>query len=244
MLASAGGAGKAHLIVVTDGVNDVRAGDEPGLLVGPPGLAAAIDEAQRAQVQVWSIGVGNAPDRRELAALAGSEDHAQVVTNDPLALSHVLREIGERIGENSRLVIGTAAAPPLALSALPYELHVTLWDEGVTRTIVGAWSPPLMAPPIAARRFAEHGTKDGLAGTSANLRWWRWALLFMPLGFVVLAALPTSYAVEVREPERRESSDPRENGGLRPSVREAAPRTPAEVTSSRAERIVRLPSGG
>ncbi len=226
-----------HLIVVTDGVNDVRPGDEPGLLAGPEGLAIARTEIARGLVQVWAVGVGASPNRGELAALSGIEDHAQVLANEPLALSYVLRRIGERISENTRLVIGTNAAAPLALGAGPRRLTVILTDEGYRRELLGEWSPPLLSPPIASRRFAERGVSEG-----SPLRWWRWGLLFMPLGFVMLAALPVSFVTEVGEhPAGADDHSAGESGGLRPSIQEAPPRRPDEVTADLGERIVRLP---
>lgn len=240
-LAAAGAAGEAHLVVVTDGVNDVRSGDEPGLLAGNSGLATAIAATNQESVQVWAVGVGSAPDRGELAALAGSDDRSQVVASDFLPLSRALQNIAQRIDRRNRLVVGTSAAPALALSAGPRPLRIVVRDEGITREIVGEWQPPLLAPPVVLERIRDPQLPTGL-DSGGTIRWWQWALLLMPVGLVLIIAVPVTLAMEVAGVTTPDTGGERGRpGAVRPSVQEARPRSPDEVTASHGERIVRLP---
>ena len=87
---------------------------------------------------------------------------------------------------------------------------------------------------------ASDGRASHAGGSNWGLAWWRWALLFLPLGVVLLAAVPVVASVETAQSEPLLVSTPFESGGLRPGVREARPRSPEEITASRAERIVRV----
>ena len=266
-LLESGGQGKAmHLLVVTDGFNDVGAGDDRGLLSGAVGQEAVIRTASRSSVQIWTVGVGTSPRQAELAALAGSVDRSLVVATDPLAVSRALGRIGARFGANA-LLVGSSAPPALALGASPRHVRAVIQSrDAAPKLVMGNWLPPLLAPPIAsevitqpevdsAARFAlvtrtgaegemAAAANDGRAshagGSNWGLAWWRWALLFLPLGVVLLAAVPVVASVETAQSEPLLVLTPFESGGLRPGVREARPRSPDEITASRAERIVRV----
>jgi hypothetical protein len=242
-LTASGAPGEAHLVVVTDGKNDVHPerGDDNGLLVGDAGRDTAVAAAEQESVHVWMVGIGSAPVPSELAALAGSDDRFWTVASDFAPVSRALQDIAERIGGRNRLVVGTAAAPALALSALPRTIHAIVRDRGVVRQIVGEWRPPLLAPPIAVDYRPE---LYGPAGTQAGgaILWWRWALLLTPLGLVLMVAVPVSLGMEVGAAETAVVPGARGSpGAVRPSVQEARPRTPDEVTATGVERIVRVP---
>ena len=244
VLAANGAGYSQHVVVVTDGVNDVHPGDDAALLVGPQGLAAAIAAASAASVQVWTVGVGAAPDKQELSALAGAPARMQVVAADPLTLGRALRQVGERITSNTRLLVGTAAAPAIALGARPRRIRTIVRNDNGSWELNGTWAPPLLAPPVASAAFAEKGQtlEDGGA---VGLTWWRWALLALPLGITLLVALPVIASLEVGPPAGpRAATVATGNAGLRDGVKEARPRTLGEVTASRAERIVRLADPG
>ena len=268
-LLESGGQGKAmHLLVVTDGFNDVGAGDDRGLLSGAVGQEAVIRTASRSSVQIWTVGVGTSPRQAELAALAGSVDRSLVVATDPLAVSRALGRIGARFGANA-LLVGTSAPPALALGAAPRRVRAIIQSrDAEPKVVMGDWMPPLLAPPIASEIIgepevdsaarsalltrtsgegdAEAGGSDArpsrVGGSSWSLSWWRWALLFLPIGVVLLAAVPFVASVETAPPESSLVSAQFEPGGLRPGVREARPRSPEEITASRVERIVRVHS--
>jgi len=61
------GSPESVLIVMTDGKNDVRAGDDPGLLTGAEGLRAVARKVQDSDIPVHAIGFGNKDEIDETA---------------------------------------------------------------------------------------------------------------------------------------------------------------------------------
>lgn len=165
-------AGQLHLIVLTDGTNDVRpqAGDDPGLLTGMDGLAAAAAAVQQSGVDVLPIGLG---DRQSIdeAAMARLGTRPPLITFDldGLRKAFQLRELPHDGG-----VTATLQAPEslssrtlLAGRVIRFRAKVTMPDGSVlVENRPALW----VAPPIATPSFEGEATDAEQRAFLANAR--------------------------------------------------------------------------
>lgn len=236
------------LLLVTDGRNDVdRPGDDPGLLSGPAGLAAAQAAAARAPHQVWLMGVGGNIPAEELTALAGARGTATIAALDPSALNQRLQVIARQLRAEREFVFGLPAglAGALARSARRGSIDFTPPAGEAVRLPV-RWQPPLAAlPPFAGTVPAgELPTElaDALAAGSGGgvgvrplvalfllaagcLCW-----LVLPRLLWVPAALPSSPAAPIERPVQAPAPAAARAAAAKPAP--AAPSVPAAATAA------------
>ncbi len=178
------------LLVITDGRNDVRATDDPGLLTGPAGRDAAVNAVASSGSYVWLVGIGDAPDGAELQALAGTHGERYLVAEDPLLLHRVLTGIRDALFTTRAL---TYPAPTWARARLARGIFPLTVSRGDGRgccaaAVAGRWTPPLYALP-AFSGIADSGTATAQGVTSyehGEARVGRNVLVF---GFFALIAL-------------------------------------------------------
>ncbi|MEZ4422235.1 MAG: vWA domain-containing protein [Gemmatimonadota bacterium] len=228
------------LLVVTDGRNDVGgAGDDPGLLRGGEGRAAARTELRAGGVEAWVLGAGAGVDPDELAALTTPGRSTVLSTTDPVALTGALTDMAAAWarGRRATVVVPAWAYDRMARGARPFTLTVDAGGE--VRTVVEArWQPPrFVPPPIAGRPSVDRGSVSPVAARRAVLLAF-WAGLLVLLAFPLdarFAAGPQPMRVERRAFRffgRRQETPP----DVLLDVEEAAPRDPREETASRARR--------
>ncbi|MBK5189292.1 MAG: VWA domain-containing protein [Gemmatimonadaceae bacterium] len=155
------------LLVITDGRNDVRAGDDPGLLSGAAGRDAAVNAVASSGSYVWLVGIGDAPDGADLQALAGTHGERYLVAEDPLLLHRVFTGIRDALFTTRALTYPAPAWARTRLARGIFPMTVSRGDgRGCCAAVVaGRWTPPLYALP-AFSGVADSGTATAQAITS------------------------------------------------------------------------------
>jgi Mg-chelatase subunit ChlD len=257
------------LLVITDGRNDVRPGDDPGLLSGAAGRDAAINAVASSGSYVWLIGIGGAPDGADLQALAGTHGERYLVAEDPLLLHRVFTGIRDALFTTRAL---TYPAPTWARARLARGVFPMTVSRGdghgcCAAAVAGRWTPPLYALP-AFSGVADSGTaapqaiasyEQGEAPVGSNvLVFGFFALVALVLWFALPGMLWPEEPAEVTGPAVKlantvAASAPASRAppqtaapvqaaaanGVRRGVTEAPPRKPTEVTGAFARRVVK-----
>jgi Mg-chelatase subunit ChlD len=258
--------GWGALLVITDGRNDVRSSDDPGLLAGAAGRDAAVNAVASSGSYVWLVGIGGEPDGGELQALAGSHGERYLVAEDPLLLHRVFTGIRDALFTTRAL---TYPAPVWARSRLArgvFPLTVSRGDGRgcCTATVVGKWTPPLFALP-AFEGIADSGsvTAAGLTALEVSeqkvaqnvLVFAFFALLALVLWFVLPGLMWPDESGAVTAPAKEAASMSAPSpapgaaataaapdapiGAVRRGVTEVPPRRPTEVTATMARRTAK-----
>ncbi len=236
------------LVVITDGNNDIRAGDDAGLLQGAAGLTQAARAVAESQIGVGIIGIGDL-DQQALRNLAGPRGQAFGVADGDGAF-----ELGQRLGQIRRMLgsswdvtIRLATSNRGELGRGPGSLGLDL-VTGQDRIPggTGAWRPPLVALPAFAGSVPAGVLSAALVRTDNPGSWVGAALL---AAFVVLLLIeiwivlprflwpPVRPAVAAAEPTTDKGRAPKPvAGALRSDLKEVAPRKPTDVTAARARR--------
>ena len=250
------------MLVITDGRNDVRAGDDPGLLTGAAGRDAAVNAVASSGSYVWLVGIGGTPDGADLEALAGTHGERYLVAEDPLLLHRVLTGIRDALFTTRAL---TYPAPTWARARLARGMFPITVSRGDGRgccaaAVAGRWTPPLYALP-AFSGVADSGTataeaittfEQGESRVGSNVLVFAFfALVALILWFVLPGMLWSDESMAMAGPPAAKLADSvapppaarvapkaaaREEGastgGVRRGVTEAPPRRPTEVTGS------------
>jgi hypothetical protein len=246
-LRSAPPAAVGLLVVVTDGNNDIRAGDDAGLLQGAGGLARAAETVGASPAGVGIVGIGNL-DQAALRTLAGPRGLVL-----PVAAGAGAFELGQRLGQILRMLgaswevtipLGSASRGELGRRPGTLLLDLAAGSERV-RGGSALWRPPLVALPAFAGTVPRGVLSLSRAETPAS--WVGSALL---AAFVVLLLIevwivlprflwpPVPVAAAVPGPAGgREKASKAAPGALRADLKEAAPRKPTDVTAARARRV-------
>ena len=257
------------LLVITDGRNDVRAGDDPGLLSGVAGRDAAINAVASSGSYIWLVGIGGAPDGADLQALAGTHGERYLVAEDPLLLHRVFTGIRDALFTTRAL---TYPAPTWARARLARGIFPMTVSRGdghgcCAAAVAGRWTPPLYALP-AFSGVADSGTatpqaiasyEQGEAQVGSNLLVFGFfALVALVLWFALPGMLWPEEPVEVSGPtvklantvaapapaprvplQAAAQAQAAAANGVRRGVTEAPPRKPTEVTGAFARRVVK-----
>lgn len=250
------------MLVITDGRNDVRTGDDPGLLNGPAGRAAAVNAVASSGSYVWLVGIGGTPDGVDLEALAGTHGERYLVAEDPLLLHRVFSGIRDALFTTRAL---TYPAPTWARARLARGIFPITVSRGDGRgccaaAVAGRWTPPLYALP-AFSGVADSGTATVQAITSfeqgesrvgsnvlvfaffalvALILWFVLPGMLWPDESVAMAGPPAAKLANSVEPapapraapKAAAPEEPPTAGGVRRGVTEAPPRRPTDVTGS------------
>ncbi|MEO7038576.1 MAG: vWA domain-containing protein [Gemmatimonadaceae bacterium] len=257
------------LLVITDGRNDVRANDDPGLLTGPQGRDAAVNAVASSGSYVWLVGIGDAPDGADLQALAGTNGERYLVAEDPLLLHRVFTGIREALFTTRAL---TYPAPIWARTRLARGVSVLTVSRGDGRgccaaAVAGRWTPPLYALP-AFSGVADSGAATAKGITSFEqgqprvgsnvLVFGFFAVLALVLWFLLPGMLWPDESVAMAGPQAPKLADsvapvssPRAaaqavapeaasaKGGGLRGVTEVPPRRPGDVTAASARRVAK-----
>ena len=178
------------VLVITDGVNDVRATDDPGLLTGVAGRDAAVTAVASSGAYVWLVGIGSAPDGADLQALAGTQGERYLVAEDPLLLHRVFTGIRDALFTTRAL---TYPAPTWARARLARGVFPLTVSRGDGRgccaaAVAGRWTPPLYALP-AFSGVADSGTATARGITAFEQKQPRVDSNVLVFGFFALVGL-------------------------------------------------------
>ncbi len=178
------------LLVITDGVNDVRATDDPGLLTGAAGRDAAVNAVASSGAYVWLVGIGSAPDGADLQALAGTHGERYLVAEDPLLLHRVFTGIRDALFTTRALTYPapTWARARLARGAFPLTVSRGDGRGCCAAAVAGRWTPPLYALP-AFSGVADSGTASVQGITASAQKQPRVDSNVLVFGFFALVGL-------------------------------------------------------
>lgn len=232
------GPGLATLVIITDGDNDVRPGDDPDLLAGPDGLRHAARTVDQSGVVVSIVGIGNL-NVQALRALAGNRGRTTLVRDDAFEMARPLAAIRDLLWSAWDVAIPLGSArEELGRSLLPVGLSAS--KAGVALQTGGAtWVPPVMAlPAFAGVLPAGLAPAGGEVEAAFDGRWLLGlmvAVLLVMLWTVVPRILwPPLRPVAAAGPKPEKAAPP--PGSLRVDVKEAAPRRPTDITAAKARR--------
>jgi hypothetical protein len=249
-LRSAGEGARGLLIVVAGGGNDLRSGDDAGLLREPDGLAEAARTVEQSPIAVVMIGIG-AVDQASLTNLAGPRGVTLdgPATAGPDALIESLNRTTGILRPRWNITVRLPASGRAALSGGPRRLELSLLGAGEVIPVGTAlWKPPLVALPAFA------GTAPAASSQPAPSRGassWSWliavllALLLVEIWIVLprlIWAAPLAIPAAAPPTPTLTRSRMGMTGplGLAPPIRtdltEAPPRKPSDVTAARARR--------
>ncbi len=234
------------LVIVTDGNNDIRPGDDPGLLEGQAGLAQAARTVDESPIGVGIVGIGDL-DRQALRSLAGPRGQAFVVGNSPGAF-----ELSQPLGQIRRMLwtawdvnirLASSSRADLGRAVSPVTVDLALAKDRVPGG-TAVWRPPLVGLPAFAGTAPSGVLSGSLGRTEGAGSWIGSALLaaFLALLLVeVWIVLPrflwppvVPAGVPAGQPAKEKPVAP--SGALRSDLKEAPPRKPSDVTASRARR--------
>ena len=248
----AGPATVGLLAVITDGNNEIRPGDDAGLLAGGAGLAEASRAVSESPAAVGILGIGSL-DRAALDRLAGPRGRVFPIAGNPSAFD-LARPLASMFGvlQTSWLVMiagPTGGRAGLAGGWDRMEIGLDL-DGQLIPTGAAIWKAPAVALPAFAGT-APASIRPPVLGVRRTSSWWSAAVvaaLLLVLMLEVWAVIPrlvwgggaTTRLVGTAQPaaRRRWGKRPSESAGrsvpIRTDVSEAAPRKPTDVTASKA----------
>ena len=187
------GSPETMLIVMTDGENDVRNGDDPGLLTGSEGLDRVARKVQDAGIPVNAIGFG---DRREIDTNALQRIGSKYdVTEDPDALKRIFSVARALLNSRIRVTVESPWTDRASLAGRSFLFNASLrLPSGQTiNSNDVTWATPQMGLPTYQGRCEEAESKALLARNKLQQSYaWmgiafvRPVLVFVGLGAVLL----------------------------------------------------------
>jgi Ca-activated chloride channel family protein len=188
---------RPRLILLTDGTNDVQpqSGDDPGLLTGPTGLAAAASAVQQSGVDVLPIGLGDKQSIDEVAmARLGTRPPLITFDLDVLRKAFQIQQTPEDAGVTVLLQAPTdlASRTLLAGRVIHFRAKITLPDGTV---LVENRRALWVAPPIATPSFEGEATEPEQRAFLANARLDHGSMLLFLRPFLVFGALAAVLAL-------------------------------------------------
>ena len=230
------------LVVITDGNNDVRAGDDVGMLAGEAGLAEVSRAVAESPAAIGILGIGGL-DRGALDRMAGPRGRVFPIAGNPSAFD-LVRPLATMAGvlQTSWMVtfsVPTAGSSTLARSSDRLELGLE-FDGELIPAGVATWKAPAVALPAFAGTVPA-AVRPPAIGTARRGGWIGGALVagvLLILMLEVWVVVPrmvwgTGAGAAAKQPLTRAPEAP---GGspIRADVTEAPPRKPSDITASRA----------
>jgi hypothetical protein len=186
-----------HLILLTDGKNDVNAhaGDDQGMLVGPDGLAAASTAVQQSGADVLPIGLGDRQSIDEVAmARLGTRPPLITFDVDTLHKAFQLRQLPQ----DGSLTVTLQAPEHLASRTLlagqiiHFRAKLTLTDGTI---LVENRHALWVSPPVATPSFEDEASEAEQRAFLANANLGRSSLMLFLRPVFIFAGFAVALAV-------------------------------------------------
>lgn len=141
------GAPETMLVVMTDGQNDVQAGDDPGLLAGEDGLRAVEQKVRDAGIPVHAIGFGKRAELDETALRRISTKYD--MTEDPEDLKRLFTVARALLNSRMRVTFEAPWTDRASLAGRSFNFtgDLRLPDGEVLHSNQATWSTPQMGVP-------------------------------------------------------------------------------------------------
>ena len=188
---TAQGSPEVMLIVMTDGKNDVEAGDDLGLLSGPAGLAAVANKVRAAGIQVIAVGIG---DNRSIDAEAMRQMSTQFyLVSDAESLKRVFSIARKLLLNRIQATFTSPWSDRASLAGKTLHVRAALklptGEQIASNELV--WSTPEMGVPLFEGKCEPAEMRALLTGVKAGpgAGWWalvRPLLVFAGIGVTIL----------------------------------------------------------
>lgn len=141
------GSPETMLLVMTDGQNDIRPGDDPGLLEGDQGLQTVARKVQDSGIQVHAIGFGNKDEIDETALRRFGTKYN--MTEDPEDLKRLFTVARALLNSRVRVTLESPWTDRASLAgrSFPFAAELRLPNREVLRSGEITWSTPQMGVP-------------------------------------------------------------------------------------------------
>jgi hypothetical protein len=236
------------LLLITDGKNEVGGANDDRDLLPNDSLVAATQAVANEGVHLIALGVGAGVLRGQLDSLAAESGKSYIIALDPVRLGEQFDRINLEVADRRTLTFGARAD----LSAFGRilrraNLHLAEAGGGKEETVAVSWTPPLIALPAftgAANSSAFDGSFRDVVASLSGVALERW--IYVVVMFVASVALWGLVPRWIWPPVLIERAVVREQGedsltsattqrsgddsGLRVDAKEAAPRSPSDVT--------------
>lgn len=139
------------LIVMTDGTNDIRAGDDPGLLEGSSGLSEAHNKVVISRIPVTAIGFGN-PAAIDQNALTQLSTHTPYMASNADNLNKAFNVTRKLLTDQIQATFLTTWKDAASLTGknLSFQATLRLPDGRLLTSNEGRFETPQMAMPVAS----------------------------------------------------------------------------------------------
>jgi Ca-activated chloride channel family protein len=211
------GSPEAILIVMTDGENDVRRGDDAGLLAGSDGLETVARHVEDSGIPVQAIGFGARDEIDETALRRISTKYD--MTEDPEDLKRLFSVARALLNSRIRVTLESPWVDRASLAgrSFPFTTELRLPSGQTLRSNPVSWSTPQMGVPAYQGKCEEEEARALLASNKLQESGaWLGISILRPLAvFAGLGALLLTLwfaAPRLIWPERYE----RETAALRP----------------------------
>jgi von Willebrand factor type A domain len=182
------------LIVMTDGTNDVRPGDDAGLLAGIGGLTQVHSDVAQSKIEVIAIGFGD-PAEIDQHALAQLSTRRPYMASDADGLNKAFSMTRRLLTDRIQVAFLTSWTNAASLAGKSIALKATL-DLPDGRTLTsndGRVDTPQLGPPVPFGKAGPELLKGlGALGTAPAQTTWvellRPIFVFFGLGIVLLIA--------------------------------------------------------
>ncbi|HEV7676396.1 MAG TPA: vWA domain-containing protein [Candidatus Angelobacter sp.] len=182
------------LIVMTDGTNDVRPGDDPGLLAGTGGLGQARNDVVQSRIEVIAIGFGD-PAEIDQHALAEISTRRPYMAADADGLNKAFNMTRKLLTDRIQVAFLTSWTNAASLAGKTLNLKATL-DLPDGRTLTsneGRFDTPQLGPPVPSGKAGPELLRGlSLMGTAPMETGWlellRPIFVFLGLGVILLIA--------------------------------------------------------
>ncbi|HZS50074.1 MAG TPA: vWA domain-containing protein [Bryobacterales bacterium] len=179
------------LVVMTDGKNDVRQGDDLGLLSGPSGLATVANKVKASGIQVVSVGIG---DNQSIDSDAMRQISTQFyLVSDAESLKRVFSLARKLLVNRIQATFTSPWADRASLAGKTLHVRLSLklanGEQISSNEIV--WSTPQMGVPLFEGKCEAPEMKALLAQATppSTGGWWallRPVLVFVSIGVTIL----------------------------------------------------------
>jgi Ca-activated chloride channel family protein len=149
------GSPETMLLVMTDGENDVRRGDDAGLLAGGQGLETVVRKVQDSGIPVDAIGFGNKNEIDETALRRIGTRYN--MTEDPEDLKRLFTVARALLNSRMRVTLESPWTDRASLAGriIPFTAELRLPNQEVLRSGEITWSTPQMGVPAFQGRCDE-----------------------------------------------------------------------------------------
>ncbi|MBO0801071.1 MAG: VWA domain-containing protein [Blastocatellia bacterium] len=186
------------LVILTDGQNDLRSGDDPEVLRRKDDLNGVINKLNETNIQTFTIGVGEGIDASALQDMVYPRGNREQYTNvkNPQSLTRFLTRAKQALTEQIGIMFFTRHRDYHELQSLNFNVQVETLDGRILRGII-PWScraasgcaPDKTMEPEEMRLVTERAYADAPQPPDPQWKELLWLLARFAIALAILAGL-------------------------------------------------------